>query len=143
MESNQIGFNPHQVIFREGEKAKKLFIISSGEVLCLKNSKGKLIPVFRAGEGDVIGESAMIEGAPFTYSAVSTTNVQLIELNAHDLHEVLKLSPGWLANLTSTMITRFNNTANLVATNRILHKSIMSAEDFTPAREMELKKLLD
>jgi len=142
MANSTVQFNPHSPIFKEGDEATKIYIISSGEVLCLKNSKGKLIPVFKAGKGDVLGESSMVKGAPYTYSAVSLTNVQMIEMEASDMHEVLKLSPTWLSNLTMTMITRFNNTANLVAANRILHESIMSEEEFTPSREMEYKKLL-
>jgi CRP-like cAMP-binding protein len=135
-------FEQSAVIFKEGDTAKKLFIIKTGEVLCLKNFKGKLTPIFKAGKGDIVGESAMIEGAPFTYSAIALTSVEAVVLDAQDMHEVLKMSPGWLSNLTSTMVTRFNNTANLIAANRVHHASIIGEDEFTPAKEMEFKKIL-
>ncbi|MCP5916110.1 cyclic nucleotide-binding domain-containing protein, partial [Klebsiella pneumoniae] len=59
MEKLNIGYR--QVIFKEGAKANKLYMVKAGEVLCLKSSKDRLIPVFLAKEGDIIGESAMIQ----------------------------------------------------------------------------------
>jgi CRP-like cAMP-binding protein len=69
MEKHKFGIKA--VIFKEGSKANKLFLIKTGEVLCLKANKDRLIPVFLAKEGDIIGESAMVEGLNYTYSAIS------------------------------------------------------------------------
>jgi hypothetical protein len=40
------------------------------------------------------------------------------------------------------MIARFQNTANLIAENRVIGPMILSEEQFTPAIEVEFKKLL-
>jgi CRP-like cAMP-binding protein len=140
MEKHNYGFR--QVIFKEGVKADKLFLVKSGEVLCLKSSKDRLIPVFLAKEGDVIGESAMIDDLAYTYSAISLAKTELVEVPSKNFHEVLNQSPDWLKELTMTMISRFQSTSNLIAENRKVHPSIMSEELFTSQLEIEFKKLL-
>lgn len=143
MSDNTSYFSTKAVIFREGDEAANLWIVKSGEVLCLKSSKDRLIPVFVAKEQDIIGESAMLDGAPYTYSAIALSQVELISINNKDFRQVLQVAPQWLVDLTLTMVARFQSTSGLVAENRILHPSILSEEEFPPALEIEYKKLLN
>lgn len=140
-DSNQT-YPPKTVIFREGEEASRLLMVKSGQVLCLKFSKERLIPVFLAKSQDIIGESAMLSGAPYTYSAIALSPVELISVPNSDFRQVMDVAPQWLVDLTITMIARFQNTAGLVAENRVLHPSIVSEEDFPPSLEIEYRKLL-
>ena len=116
--------------------------MKAGEVLCLKSSKDRLIPVFLAKEGDIIGESAMIQDLTYTYSAISMANTELIEVTSFSFKQVLSKSPDWIQNLMTTMISRFQNTSTLIAENRIVHQSIISDDVFTSQTEIEFKKLL-
>lgn len=135
-------FNTHTVLFREGDAADKLFIVKTGQVLCLKASKDRLIPVFVAKAQDILGESALLRDAPYTYSAISLTQVELECIENNKFTKVLSEAPQWMMDLTLTMIARFQATAGLVADNRIVHHSVLSEEDFPPTLENELKKLL-
>ncbi len=140
--SDSTFFDPKNVIFREGDDASNLMIIKSGEVLCLKASKDRLIPVFVAKAQDIIGESAMLDGAPYTYSAIALSRSELITLPNQEFRKAFSSAPQWLMDLTLTMVSRFQNTASLVAENRVLHPSILSEEEFPPSLEIEYKKLL-
>ncbi len=135
-------FNTHTVLFREGDSADKLIIVKTGQVLCLKASKERLIPVFVAKAQDIIGESALLSDAPYTYSAVTLTQVEVECIDNSKFTKVLAEAPHWMLDLTLTMIARFQSTAGLVADNRIVHSSVLSEEDFPPTLENELKKLL-
>lgn len=135
-------FNPKMVMFREGDDASELMIIKSGEVLCLKAFKDRLIPVFMAKGQDILGESAMLDGAPYTYSAIAMTNVEVIKVPNNDFRQAFEAAPQWLIDLTLTMVSRFQHTAGLVAENRVIHPSILSEEEFTSSLEIEYKKLL-
>lgn len=137
-----LSFQPRSVIFKEGAKANKLFIIKHGEVLCLKSSKDRLIPVFLAKEGDIIGESAMIQDLVYTYSAISMGNTQVVEVSSFSFKQVFSKSPEWLVDLTTTMISRFQNTSSLIAENRLVHSSIIEEDQYTSQVEIEFKKLL-
>ncbi|MFP5386801.1 MAG: Crp/Fnr family transcriptional regulator [Bacteriovoracia bacterium] len=139
---DKVNFGFRSVIFKEGDKASKLYLIKSGEVLCLKFSKDRLIPVFLAKEGDIIGESAIVPDLIYTYSAISLANTELIEVSSFSFKQVFSKSPGWLQDLTTTMISRFQNTSSLIAENRMVHPSIIDEDQFTSQLEIEFKKLL-
>ncbi len=139
---DKITFGVKAVIFKEGSKANKLYLIKAGEVICLKSHKDRLIPVFLAKEGDIIGESAMIEGLDYTYSAISMGATELIEVTSFSFKQVFSKAPDWILSLTTTMIERLMNTSTLIAENRIIHASVVSDEFFTPQLENDFKKLL-
>ena len=141
--SNEVKLDARQVLFKEGQLADTLYLIKSGEILCLKSSKDRLIPVFHAKAEDIVGESAMIKGSSYGYSAISMGRVEMVKIPAANFNKVLKDSPSWLVDLTSTMISRFQNTANLSADNRAKHPAILSEEDFPSSLEVEFKKLLN
>lgn len=140
--SNSIFFEPKSVIFREGEIATSLMIIKSGQALCLKASKERLIPVFFAREQDIVGESAMLKGAPYTYSVISMSRVEVISIPFTDFEEALKSAPDWLSDLATTMVSRFQSTAALISENRVFDPSVLTEEDYTSSIEIEYKKLL-
>ncbi len=64
MES-RVSKGTNEVLFREGELAQKLYIVKRGQVICLKRSKDRLIPILRAEAGDVIGENALLDTGPY------------------------------------------------------------------------------
>jgi CRP-like cAMP-binding protein len=140
---NSKSYMAKTIIFKEGEPATDLFLVKSGRVVCLKSSKDRLIPVFVATDQDIIGEGAMTANGVYSYSAVSLSLCEVVPVPAGDFKSVIEQAPQWLIELTSTMIERFQNTANIIAENRVLHKSIMSEEDFTSSLEIELKKILN
>jgi CRP-like cAMP-binding protein len=135
-------YPPHSVIFKEGDEARHLILIKSGQVLCLKTSKDRLVPVFQAENKDIIGESGMFKDAPYTYSAITLTQVEVVLVDQEHFTKVFNDAPNWLYDLSLTMISRFQATSDLLAQNRIIHQSIVSEEQFSPTREVEFKKLL-
>ena len=138
-----INFGNRSLIFKEGDTATKLYLVKSGEVLCLKSSKDRLIPVFLAKEGDIIGESAMIQDLNYTYSAISIDRSELVEVTSLHFKQVFSRSPEWLTELVTTMIARFQNTSSLIAENRMIHPSIIGEDRFNSQTEIEFKRLLN
>jgi CRP-like cAMP-binding protein len=130
------------VVFKEGSKANKLFIVRTGEVLCLKFSNDRLIPIFLAKEGDIIGESAILEDVVHTYSAICMGPVELIEVSSSSFKQVMSKAPDWIHDLMTTMIIRFQEIGNLISENRIVHPKIISDDYYNPKLENEFKKLL-
>lgn len=138
----KISYGARKSLFKEGAKATKLFMVKSGEVLCLKFSKDRLIPVFLAKEGDIVGENVIVDESFYSYSAVTLTPVDLIEIPQENLKKVMDDSPSWLQDLVAIMVSRFQSTANLIAENRVIHPLILEEDKFSSTTEVELKKLL-
>jgi CRP-like cAMP-binding protein len=130
------------VVFKEGSKANKLFIVKTGEVLCLKFSNDRLIPIFLAKEGDILGESAILEDVVHTYSAICMGPVELIEVSSFSFKQVMSKAPDWMHDLMTTMIVRFQDIGNLISENRIIHTKIISEDYYDPKLENEFKKIL-
>jgi CRP-like cAMP-binding protein len=142
MEKNNLIVPAKTPLFKEGEPAEQLYIVKSGEVLCLKASKDRLIPVFMARERDVLGESAMMAQSPYTYSAITLMETELIAIPSENFDQALQAGPRWLTDLATTMVNRFQNTADMIAENRVIHPAILSEEEFPSSLEIEFKKLL-
>lgn len=142
MLQGKLAFDQKKLIFKEGEPATKLYMVKSGEVLCLKQSSDRLIPIFTARENDIIGENAMISGGVNSYSAITNSFAELIEIPSSHFSTVFREAPEWLIELTSTMITRFQNTANLIAENRVINSSLVDEQKFTSQIEVEFKNLI-
>ncbi len=139
---NKITLKAKELIFREGEEATRLYLVESGEVMCLKASKDRLMPIFIARAGDIVGENAMLDGSTYSYAAIANQYSTVIPILSCNLKQVLDQGPMWLRELASVMISRFHNTANLIAENRVVHSSIVAEEDFPSSLEVEFKKII-
>lgn len=132
-----------KVLFKEGDPAKELLIIKSGNILCLKKSKDRLIPIMIAKEQDIVGESAILDEKTYQYSAIALGHVETITITQDQFLEAFKKSPGWIKQLSELMVQRFSNTSSMIADNRILSPLILSDEEFTAEFEVELKKMIN
>jgi CRP-like cAMP-binding protein len=140
---NKLIKESRELIYKEGDSARNLFLITHGEVLILRFSKERLIPVYIAKEGDVIGENAMLEGSIYQNSAISLSRVELIEMPSVSFKQVFLDSPNWLKDLTVSMVNRYQMTASLIADNKVLYPDIVSEDQYTPQLESEFKKLIN
>lgn len=142
MEVGNFQFKAKHVLFKEGQPASSVYKIENGEVLCVKIVRDRLVPVLLAGKGDIIGETAMIAGGKYNYSAITLQFTQTEPISQSKFQEEFRKSPAWMGKLIAIMASRFQHTANLMAENRVIHPSIFDESKFTPAFEIELKKLL-
>ncbi len=133
----------HKLIFKEGSPATKLYMVKSGEVICMKKSNDRLVPIFTAKENDIIGENTLVAGTKYSYSAITSSAADLIEIPSSHFSKLFSEAPEWLVQLTSTMVDRFQHTANLIAENRVISDQLVDEAYFTPAVEVEFKKLIN
>ncbi len=132
-----------KILFQEGDAAKELLLIKSGNVLCLKMSKDRLIPILMARDEDIIGESAMLEDKTYQYTAVTLGHVETISISKSQFKDAFKKSPSWIKQLSELMVQRLASTSALIAENRVMSPLILSDEEFTPEIEVELKNMLN
>jgi NADH dehydrogenase len=76
-------FEPGQVIFREGDRGDRLYVVTDGEVEVLRESGGET-PLRRLGRGECFGEIALVSDRPRTATvrAVSASNVLAVDRDA-------------------------------------------------------------
>ncbi len=144
-----ISLSPHirivgkdEILFRQGEEAAKLFLVKSGGVLGVTQTKDRLVPVFHAGAQQVVGEDAVLAAAPHSFSAIVTEEAEIVEINAADVRGLIKDAPHWIGQLFSTLAERFGETTEAVVEHRIFNPSLSGGRELPPEEETRLKKLL-
>lgn len=135
-------YKKDQIIFKEGDKAQKLYILKSGKIICLKKSKDRLVPINSVSDKSLVGEEALILGEPHSYSAIALEETAVIEIPAKTISAVIKVAPPWLGGLLKTLSDRINETSSVISEHRIIHHDLSGGQELTPQEENRLKKLL-
>jgi NADH:ubiquinone reductase (H+-translocating) len=75
-------FEPHQIIFRQGDRGDRLYIVVDGEVEMLKQDpRQREQPLARLGPGECFGEMALVNENPRMATARTVKNVNLLSLD--------------------------------------------------------------
>ncbi len=80
-------FKKGEVVFSQGEKANKLYIVCTGKIKIFKNlMEGKEQILYILSEGDFIGAFNLLKEDQFDFSAVAleTTEISMLEKSAFD-----------------------------------------------------------
>ena len=93
---------PGETIFKEGETAKELYVIRSGQVeIQLGN---RLLATLEANE--IFGEMALIESAPRSATAIAKTDVALVPISKKDFLTLVSRAPTFALDIMGMMARR-------------------------------------
>ncbi|SOC18303.1 cyclic nucleotide-binding domain-containing protein [Rhodobacter maris] len=92
--SDRETFAPGDVIFREGEANEGAYVILSGEVDVHKASDGSHV-IKRGSEAGVaiVGQSSMIEDAPYAATVTARTEIEALRLNSRCFMKLMASCP--------------------------------------------------
>lgn len=80
-------FEPGEVIFREGDRGDRLYIIVDGEVEVVKEELGKgETTLARRGPGECFGEMALVSDTPRTATVRSRTSLNVLTMDREAFH---------------------------------------------------------
>jgi Na+/H+ antiporter len=82
-----------QYLFKAGEKGDSLYIIARGAVHVIVQGDDEPLVVDVLGGGDIIGEMALLTGAPRTASARAATSVTLGQIKRDDFERLMGSQP--------------------------------------------------
>ena len=98
---------PGETIFKEGDTAKELYVIQSGQVeIQLGN---RLLDTLEP--NDLFGEMALIDGAPRSATAIAKTDVALVPMSKKDFLALVSRAPSFALDIMG-MLARRLRTAN-------------------------------
>jgi|SRR5690242_17873351 CRP/FNR family transcriptional regulator, cyclic AMP receptor protein len=93
---------PGETIFKEGDTAKELYIIQSGQVeIQLGN---RLLDTLEA--NDLFGEMALIDGVPRSATAIAKTDVALVPMSKKDFLVLVGRAPSFALDVMSMLARR-------------------------------------
>ena len=102
-------FKAGDVIFRQGDPARELFIIQSGEVeIRLGNRVLETLPQY-----SIVGEMALIDSAPRSATAIAVSDAKLVPVGEKQFLFLISNTPHFALNVMRVMARRLRaaNTA--------------------------------
>ena len=94
-----------ETVFKEGEEAKELYVIKSGQVeIQLGN---RLLATLDA--NDIFGEMALIESAPRSATAIARTDVALVPVSKKDFVALVSRAPTFALDIMGVLARRLRD----------------------------------
>ena len=97
---------PEEVLIKDGEEGKFVYIVRSGRLKACKQQEGKEVILGYIEAGEFVGEMAYINGELRSADVVSLVDTELIEIPSHSLDSVLFSKPSWSKALMKTLSKR-------------------------------------
>jgi CRP/FNR family cyclic AMP-dependent transcriptional regulator len=104
-----------ELVFREGDSAKTIFVVRKGRVRIRKHVRGGEKTYAVLGPGELFGEMAVITGKPRSASAEALDDVTLIELDAARFEKMVLSDPEIAARVLMNMAQRLAEADSLIA----------------------------
>lgn len=126
--STTVRLSQGEVLFREGERGDRAFLVASGEVDILKatGAREALLAVRSAGE--VIGEMALLEAAPRSATVRARTVTELVSIPGGALDDLLATSPTAARTVFGLLTRRVRETNDrLRHQQRMVQLGVMTA----------------
>jgi CRP-like cAMP-binding protein len=109
--------NAGDFLFKQGEKSNTMYLIMEGSVVLMLNGVHAQRRVGTVGAGEMVGEKAILEDAPYkhTYSAVALTNVVMLELDKQSIKVIQKRMPDFTLKVLRRVTERLDEANELVS----------------------------
>jgi glucose-6-phosphate 1-dehydrogenase len=104
-------FRPGDLVIRQGEIGRDMYLISRGEVEVTDGSGNALATL---GEGDFFGEASLLTSAPRNATVHAKSYCDFFALDQSDFKRVLRDHPRFLESMTEIARTRYNVSAEEV-----------------------------
>ena len=119
--SPTISFAPGDVIFREGDKADRMYVILSGELEV--HLQGMVIDTLT--QGSTFGEMALIDGSPRSATVVAKTGCEVAAINEKTFALLVDEMPYFALHTMRNLVDRLRrmNEQRLALRPRVLSGS--------------------
>jgi CRP/FNR family transcriptional regulator, cyclic AMP receptor protein len=98
-------------IVTQGDSGVGLFMIISGKVRVEKrDGSGKVVETAENGAGDVIGEMAVLDGAPRTATVYALEDTKCLALASWEFNAFMKTHPEVALDILPVIVKRFRET---------------------------------
>lgn len=83
-----------QVLLREGRPPQQFIVVGRGTARLTRMAKDGANPVTEVGEGEFIGESALLSGTRLKVTATAATDLAVFVSSASEFRSILRIAPS-------------------------------------------------
>lgn len=99
-------FKPGAVIFKDGDPGQTMFIILEGQVEISKVLGDHKMVLATLDRGSIFGEMAIIDREPRSATAITVTDVLMLEMSREMFHDRLAKVPPWMQSFFAILVDR-------------------------------------
>lgn len=107
---SKVYFDPHELLFKEGDPPTGMFFIEDGTVEVFRASGARTVTLAKLGRGDVIGELSLLEGRPHSSSVKATSDVTALKVEPEQLDQALDQSPPLIRMILKRVVRKLHRT---------------------------------
>jgi len=105
----------HEIIFREGEPGRHMFVILDGQVEIRKRTGEKTTrTMITLKQGDIFGEMAVVEGKGRSATAIAASDCRLLRLDEEAFYDLVKKNPDFAVKMIKTLSSRLRSADTLI-----------------------------
>ena len=108
-------FHAGEILIKEGDEGRSLFILRTGSVKVFKTYLGRKLMLGILGPGEVFGELSFFDGHDRVASVQAIENGEAIEVDANKVQADLDSLPPWMKGVLKTVIGRLRETDSMLA----------------------------
>lgn len=135
----EIKLKQGEVLFKEGDSARNIYLVKEGILIGLKNTDSRIIKVGQFQSRDFIGVVNIFESKKYKESVVAELDSVLVVLPADEIRSVVGGSPEWINKLINTIMSRLDSGLELLAEHKI---SDEQSGEFHQELEAKYRKIL-
>jgi EAL domain-containing protein (putative c-di-GMP-specific phosphodiesterase class I) len=130
----RVSFRAGETIMRQGDPGHSAYIIESGRVeILLEKPDGRLVTMGTRGSQTMIGEMALVDGAPRTATVVAIEDCTLLEISKQDFSLRLQQADPVLRMTAQVILNRYRD--------MLARAEITSPEPEQPAEAREVSNV--
>lgn len=112
-----------EVLFIEGEKIQRLFLIQTGLISVFLQRGKKNIEIYQAGSLQVLGEQVIFGSLQYQFSAVAINDTKVVEIPLEVMRLQMAQSGQLIQILLKSMAEKLKNKTNEIRANRLEKES--------------------
>lgn len=108
-------YKPKQIILKEGESGREVYLIISGKVVVTERlNKGSYRVLNALGPGEIFGEMALLEAAPRSATLIAALPSKLLALSPENFEKIFKSHPRWAFKILTALGRRIQQSLQQV-----------------------------
>jgi CRP-like cAMP-binding protein len=124
-----IQYSQGETIIQEGDSTNNIFLIISGKVKVIKNTKSAPITLATQGKDTIFGEMTLIDGKQRSASVIALEDTKCYQCDSSALLLEIEKLPGDLRAALQSMATIIRMRNKMVGLPRELKQSMLKSQD--------------
>ncbi|WP_372770015.1 Crp/Fnr family transcriptional regulator [Pseudoalteromonas sp.] len=110
--STELILNSGQILFKQGDKAERMYVVRSGKIKLIKSKMGQSVVLGYFGTGEFLGEMAIIIGSARSCTAIAAEDTVLKVYERESFEEMLANNSGVAARIIEGLAVRLEKTTD-------------------------------